>query len=46
MLFDGLPWAVTVAESMADELARAAAGTVCVREHPERGVRNSVDGWI
>ncbi len=46
VLFDTLPLAVTVAESMADELARAALGRVCVQEHPERGVRQSVDGWI
>jgi hypothetical protein len=46
VLFDGLPYAVTVAESMADELARAASGTVRVQEHPERGVRHSLDGWI
>jgi hypothetical protein len=46
VLFDGLPNAVTVAESMADELARSALGTVRVHEHPERGIRQSVDGWI
>ena len=46
VLFDTLPLAVTVAESMADELARAALGRVRVQDHPERGVRQSVDGWI
>jgi hypothetical protein len=46
VLFDTLPLAVTVAESMTDELARAALGRVPAQDHPERGVRQSVDGWI
>lgn len=37
---------VTVAESIADELAELAEGEVAVISHPERGVRLDVDGWI
>lgn len=46
VLFDTLPYAVTVAESMADTLASVAEGSVDAQPHPERGVRAQVDGWI
>ncbi len=45
-LFDAAPIAVTVSESMADELARVSDGQVSYVEHPERGPRPSLDGWI
>ncbi len=37
---------VTVAESVADELAELAGGAVAVAAHPQRGVRADLDGWI
>jgi len=37
---------VTVAESIADELAQLAGGDVAVASHPQRGTRPEVDGWI
>lgn len=41
-----LPHAVTVADAMADELARASRGSICNQEHPQRGARGNVDGWL
>ena len=46
VMFDALPYAVTVAESMADVLAEVSHGRVCVEAHPQRGLRPSPDGWI
>lgn len=41
-----IPIQATVAESVADELARLADGSVAMTTHPTRGLRNGVDGWV
>jgi hypothetical protein len=41
-----LPLQVTVAESIADELANISGGRVATRNHPSRGLRPEVDGWV
>jgi hypothetical protein len=44
--FETIPIQVTVAESIADELASISGGAVANGAHPNKGVRPGVDGWV
>lgn len=41
-----IPTQATVAESIADELAAISGGRVAIQPHPDRGIRQEVDGWV
>jgi len=41
-----VPIQATFAESIADELALLSGGSVAASEHPTRGARPSIDGWL